>query len=79
MEENISLKAYYRFYIYFYIILFYFFNSIYRYHICYVMSLAMMELIEFIRIRKSILMHCFFIVLFSCVSPFTELEIMIFR
>lgn len=39
----------------------------------------MMELIEFIRMRKSILMHCFFIVLFSCVSPFTELEIMIFR
>lgn len=42
------------------------------------MSFAMMELIEFIRIRKSILMHCFVIVLFSCISPFTELEIMIY-
>lgn len=43
------------------------------------MSFAIMELIEFIRIRKSVLMHCIFIVLFSCFSPFVEFAFMIFN
>lgn len=43
------------------------------------MSFAIMELIEFTRIRKSVLIHCIFIVLFYCFSPFIEFEIMIFN
>lgn len=37
----------------------YFYYSIYRYYIYYAMSFAIMELIEFTRIRKSVLMHLF--------------------